>query len=228
MLSPIDYLGHVRDLNLKSSAVNMDWIWQDDRRAREFVEEYVGGTEFEYQSPLDCALARSFDDDDDDDERYLRQGHHALIYREAVWCLSNPILEQLQSLTIPVSEIGRYRPVVGRLRSLKNFSGDDDGVGVVHEIRIRKEAALRATVEFVKDHGRLFSGRLKKANFSSFWGYGYESWPHDVEFELFEVLPPLAGIATLHAFNLAQCMAHPLATDISQVEAVTLTRHPDS
>ncbi|KAF9087023.1 hypothetical protein BGX23_008407, partial [Mortierella sp. AD031] len=124
-LPPLDYLGHIRHLNMDRWVIDIDRLWPCKRSyhsgkippPREIME-LVQWDEFERM----CNLARilptylsSFDRD-----WLLRQHFLVMLFREATWALSNPILEQLQSLTIPISLIDKYLGAVDRLGRLES------------------------------------------------------------------------------------------------------------
>ncbi|KAG0201498.1 hypothetical protein BGX33_010274 [Mortierella sp. NVP41] len=237
MPSSIDYLGHVRHLNMKKWAIDMNKIWSRDRLTLRFFQEYVKGTEFERQSPLDRFLTRNINDDD-----FLQRAHHDMLYREATWSLAHPILEQLQSLTIPLYDINRYRILIDRLMRLNSvrFLMDDlfdypemfdvmSDNDYMNQVRTRKETVFRSAVEFVKNHLRLFPDQLRNATFfdGRFWYYS-QTCPETVQFEIFEILPPPVKITALTTPKIPQFMFHSLTMDVSNVDRVFLDPFPNN
>ncbi|KAG0210524.1 hypothetical protein BGX33_004841 [Mortierella sp. NVP41] len=105
-------------------------------------------------------------------ETYVLQCFYKIIlYRETIWTLAAPVLDQLESLTIPLSDTHRYHGVIdslGRLGPIQFILDElfDNGIelneGQVDEpTQLRKAEAMRAMVQFVEDHARRFQGRLK-------------------------------------------------------------------
>lgn len=98
---------------------------------------------------------------------YRRFYRQIIIFRKTFWTLANPILEQLRSLTIPLSLIERYLTVVDRLECLDTvdfladivYSLNDEDIDEAS--RARRAADWRAAIGFVQHHTRLFKGVLQ-------------------------------------------------------------------
>ncbi|KAG0063038.1 hypothetical protein BGZ90_002852 [Linnemannia elongata] len=177
---------------------------------------------------------------------YVRRFHPELIRfhhfwvtlnREANWALARPILGQLRTLTIPTSDIGRYLSVVGRLAQLECVQFRLDEASVFEASRLgniptpeaieftrvnkeHKDAVKRDVVRFVEELTRNFPGSLKTVMFTDagFWPWIQQSFPDEVQFEVFRLLPPLVRPTQLTPFNWLQFAAHPLETDLEQVK----------
>ncbi|KAF9181399.1 hypothetical protein BGZ50_005527 [Haplosporangium sp. Z 11] len=93
------------------------------------------------------------------------QFRKTILYYEVCWSIASPILEQLESLTIPLVDVWRYLDSVRRLGQLecvrfnldKTFSRNFNN----RIVRERADGAIQAMVLFVKEHRRLFKDRLK-------------------------------------------------------------------
>ena len=93
-----------------------------------------------------------------------------VVHREVIWTLASPKLDQLVSLSMPLSDTRRYHDVVARLGKLEFIHAVVD---LYYECgccgydlpsaknRPCRDEAMRGLVEFVKDHNQLFPGRLK-------------------------------------------------------------------
>ncbi|KAG0319263.1 hypothetical protein BGZ97_002497 [Linnemannia gamsii] len=88
-----------------------------------------------------------------------------VIYRELIWTLQNPILEQLESLTIPMSDVRRYQDVVHRLENLKRVHIIEDlwyGCGQCGHRescaykKSNSSVANKTLVHFLDDHAQFF------------------------------------------------------------------------
>ncbi|KAF9136030.1 hypothetical protein BGW39_007993 [Mortierella sp. 14UC] len=150
--------------------------------------------------------------------------YQILFFQEASWALAQPVLEQLQSLTIPYSTIGRYleSPSMFRLERLERVHFIFD---VLWEDDEQGKDGLIPMVKFVQEHTRLFPGVLKSVTSSdaSLWDsedYGSTvKCPASVQIEINRMLPALripTSLATIT--SLLQLLAHPDTTDLSRVE----------
>ncbi|KAG0050414.1 hypothetical protein BGZ89_003847 [Linnemannia elongata] len=131
----------------------------------------------------------------------IQEYYHNVLYREATWSLAEPILEQLESLSFPISDIRRYLLIVGRLVRLARVHVHLDMVfyceccdesNIAQEPRrMRKKRAFHDLIQFVEAHVRLFPGCLKTVTTSDacFWEEGSQSCPAEVEYEIYKMLP---------------------------------------
>ncbi|KAF8937733.1 hypothetical protein BGZ47_008877 [Haplosporangium gracile] len=220
--SSVDYMCHIRHLTMEKWSIDMEKIWPEEGKTHFSMtfQEYVEQDKDEQQR---CSNLKGFS---------LRMHYHFLLYQEAVWGLANPILEQLQSLYIPIMDTNRYLGVVGRLVRLERVQFNlDDLTESSQSIQIlsagdsskstgsRLQEHFRTAVAFVKEHVRLFPDRLKTATLSErpSWDGPPRDGRQEVQFEILQILPPLHGITQLTRSNLRQFQAHPLATDVSRV-----------
>ena len=121
--------------------------------------------------------------------------HKTILYYEVCWSITNPILEQLKSLTIPLVDVWRYLDSVRRLGQLEcvrfnldqSFSRDFNN----NTVRDRADRATQAMVLFVKEHKRLFKDRLKivHVNDVGMWGCGSYQCPPEIQLEIIKLVP---------------------------------------
>ncbi|KAH7038647.1 hypothetical protein BKA57DRAFT_473822 [Linnemannia elongata] len=227
--SSLNYFAHIRHLNLDVGAMDpLQPLSQEDWRSEQM---YFLSNEFS-QLRRSHHLARAYAD-----LLYHQQGpvsihRRLLLYREVTWLFANNVLEQLQSLTIPLSDIKRYINIVCRMGSLEHIRylldeawthpviKNSDGTEVTDA---RKEEVLSLAVQLVKDHARLFPRRLRKVsscNWDKQIGFLRQSIPKDVQLEIFRMLPPVQRMKSLTGDNWLQLTAHPEATDLRFLETL--------
>ncbi|KAF9902302.1 hypothetical protein EC991_005042 [Linnemannia zychae] len=161
--SPFDYLAYIRHLNLDI----------------EHVDPQYGPTRrFSYRpSPQkETALKVHFAAYDDifmSQSKIRGRYEGAIIYWEVTWSIANPILEQLESLTIPLADIKRYMDAINRLGQLETvrFNLDDslrpqykaaNGPHYVASDHMIK--SMQTMVPFIKEHQSLFKDKLKSVS----------------------------------------------------------------
>ncbi|KFH71416.1 hypothetical protein MVEG_01715 [Podila verticillata NRRL 6337] len=100
------------------------------------------------------------------------------LHTETTWVLCGPILEQLQGIVIPVSDIDRYFDEVHRLSSLQSvtfqldgysgwFHGDvseltEEGLHRLGRRKVKRVKDLETAVKFIQTHAATFRGTLKQ------------------------------------------------------------------
>ncbi|KAF9929517.1 hypothetical protein FBU30_001487 [Linnemannia zychae] len=218
-ISSFGMLDYVKNLDLKPAAFssciseknmveenNADYVKQ---RMNRLPEPYINGLFERCILPWQC--------------------HRAVAYQELMWTLSNPILEQLESLCIPLSDIHRYHEVIGRLSRLEEvfFVLDD-----IYDRRIRTSypsvlglrhnKAMQDIILFVEEHTRLFKGCLKITNGVNpdLFRYVNNSIDQETENKLCSLLPPLQHLTSFSHNNWTHFMKHPMETDLSKVEHI--------
>ncbi|KAK3808105.1 MAG: LOW QUALITY PROTEIN: hypothetical protein JOS17DRAFT_766172 [Linnemannia elongata] len=152
--------------------------------------------------------------------------------RELVWTLATPILEQLESLSIPLSDIARYRLAIDRLPRLEHvrFVLDvvyDDTPSEGPTNHMSQNDAMQAVVQFVEEHTRVFRGRLKSVQgaHSETGIYLGNTITDDAHRQMYRLLPPIQQPQTISKNNWDQLMVHPWATDLAHVVRICgLTR----
>ncbi|KAF9909876.1 hypothetical protein EC991_007866 [Linnemannia zychae] len=155
-----------------------------------------------------------------------------ILRREVTWAIAQPILEQLQSLMIPVSDLDRYADAVERLSSLEHIRFYADDIHRLHRFstdefarqsQVRMKQVMSTMLEFIKEHVRLFHGRLKSVQFYSKSNPRLMEtrFPLETQQDILRLLPPLHGLTSLGPHNWMHFACHPLSTQIDHV--VTLT-----
>ncbi|KAG0071420.1 hypothetical protein BGZ90_012260 [Linnemannia elongata] len=151
-----------------------------------------------------------------------------ILLREATWALASLILDQLESLTLPLSDIGRYRAVIerfGRLERLCFFQDEVYVSGVRYNYTpssMRGDAAMQAMVQFVKEHVRLFPGRLKTVTSHTFtWAtYIRHYFPEGIQLQIYRALPPPSAQALINKDNYLPTLAHVRTVDLGLVQDI--------
>lgn len=166
-----------------------------------------------------------------------------ILRREVTWAIAGPILEQLQSLVIPVSDIGKYRGAIGRLLNLEQvrFSldepfdyGEEYNSDLTPEFvaitQRRKADAMAAMVAFVKEHTQLFPNRLLFVTCTNGVVFNFEEQecPEETLFEIARLLPPLPPPFYLNEHNWIRFTIAPLRIDLGAVESVVFPMEPQS
>ena len=221
--SPLDYLAHVRHLNMDNSFSLTMGCSVVDRNIPPEQLAYIRTEEFKNRYRSNQFINHSSFDNNRD---ILQHFFHVVLRQEAVWCLAHPILEQLQSFTIPfMSTIKQYHEVVDRLRSLVTIRFDMsvyyDWYG--QEFPPRKgsynDVVTQDMVRFVQAHALVCKGRLKSVVCLEFLQYsmlGHE-YAEVIRRDIYQLLPPLSKPTRLTKENWAQFSAHPESTDLTRV-----------
>ncbi|KAG0309197.1 hypothetical protein BGZ97_013135 [Linnemannia gamsii] len=178
-------------------------------------------------------MAAAYADFISSDKGHLHLYRQVLLYRETTWLLAEPIMEQLQSLTIPLSDIKRYISIVCRMESLEHIRYLMDELWTHPVIRnsntaaetdARKEEVLSIAVQMVKDHVRLFPRRLRmfsSCNRDKRLSIFGQAIPKSVQLEIFRMLPPLQRMRSLTGDAWIQLAAHPEATDLQYLHTLS-------
>ncbi|KAG0282049.1 hypothetical protein BGZ96_000885 [Linnemannia gamsii] len=231
-----DYLSYVRYLHPPLFGQE-PLIFRPDKEYT--VEElaYLQGEGYSRLRQSICVLPTYVSSYSSENE-FLRDLHKTILYRETVWSLAFPILDQLESLTIPLSDIDRYVEAIDRLGRLERIDVCidevyEDGNRLVDEpTRQCKEKAMGTLLHFVENHGRLFVGRLRAVNIGDrlmvnkqyiapIWRRGYETDFEDVQLQIHRLLPPMPPPTILNESNWARLMMNPLTTNLRYVEQIT-------
>ncbi|KAF9118964.1 hypothetical protein BGW39_000708 [Mortierella sp. 14UC] len=235
--SSLDYLGQIRYLHFCKWQIELERIWPENGRIR-------GQTSFKryIRDNVTEQTHSSFFKTD------LREHYNDLLYQQALWALANPILEQLQSFHIPIYDVSRYLTVIKRLPKLEKIRfvmwelfdypasvGTPSSPSFAQAAAAYKQQLLRSIVDFIKEHARLFPGRLRKVDLfgeksvladDGFWQGTPEGCQEAIQFELYDILPPLTVCGVLKNEELEQCLAHPLLANFGQVEEVIMGPPP--
>ncbi|KAF9083126.1 hypothetical protein BGX23_011762 [Mortierella sp. AD031] len=232
--SPLDYLAHVHHLQVSYICLEVDCNWKigrahdPDRRLVDFAKS----DEFAkiYRSD---PLSPGYGDDTllDDTHRY----YHRILQHEALWALAYPILEQLQSLTIHrMWSIQHFLKLIHRLGNLEcvHFDMTDSSnpcLGRVDEFAGEcSDAGVQDIVRFVREHARLFKGRLKSVTTMQEDAFHMSRGiTKDVQMEIYHILPPIANLVYLGRHYWPRLLAHPHTTDLTRVEMLSGENLPD-
>lgn len=155
-----------------------------------------------------------------------------LVDREAIWALATPIFGQLESLTIPLSDVRRYVEVVDRLESLERIHVLVDLVFECYRcgygqhgstVKPCKVEAMKDVEQLVKSHTQRFpGGRLKDVTSSQprpeYVGAQYVPADFDSA-SIYQLLPPPSKPLLISRINWPRIVFHLQTTDLSHVQA---------
>ncbi|KAH7038715.1 hypothetical protein BKA57DRAFT_474032 [Linnemannia elongata] len=155
-----------------------------------------------------------------------------LVDREAIWALATPIFEQLESITIPFSDVRRYVEVVDRLENLERIHVMVDLVFECYSCghgqlgsreKPCKTEAMKDVEQLVKSHTQRFpGGRLKEVTSSQprpdYVGGQYVPADFDSA-SIFQLLPPPLKPLIISRNNWSRIAFHLQTTDLSHVQA---------
>ncbi|KAK3831576.1 MAG: hypothetical protein J3R72DRAFT_495533 [Linnemannia gamsii] len=238
--SPLGYPSYIRHLTPHPWHVGP---YKHRWRVPPEAQSYVQGQEFESQCPMDL-WSPSFFEKCPTREDFLRQVFPFVLVREVCWALTSPILEQLQSLVVPVSCIERYLAVVSRLESLQRVRFLMDETYGFHPnkcfedfvspqygtaIRAREVKVSQGIVRFVQDHAQFFKDQLTDVSYVHDGGVGtgrYDFYYKDAQQEILRLLPPLHRPVVISEDNMIHLAAHPFSTNMAHVKRISITK-PD-
>ncbi|KAF9130236.1 hypothetical protein BGX30_013593 [Mortierella sp. GBA39] len=250
---PLNYLGHLRCLDFPMDMFTNSILRKRDQLSEDEVA-YLEGDEFWSQclvgnnSMTPGTDSSSMNPDDDNNsmnpsdlkERLNRRRKElawyfweAGLYRDTLWTLSAPVLDQLEELSFPLSDIYRWTGVVGRLGRLETLRfvldeipPDKSSTDLVIDdeaTRLYKNEAMQALVHFVSEHTRIFKGRLQTVNTypQQHWSrYFDQPWYPDFWMQIYRLLPPMNRPTFLSRENFMRLLAHPEMTDLGCVKEV--------
>ncbi|KAG0319265.1 hypothetical protein BGZ97_002499, partial [Linnemannia gamsii] len=219
-----DYLSHVRHINQARCGAGKYGFWpaNDSLSTEEsaYIEEH--SDEVVTVAPDFAKLLHG--------KRHLFYFHYLSLLRETTWALANPILDQLESLTVSLSDICRYQRVVDRLGRLESICFLQDeiyqcGDTIDEGPRVRREKAMRAMVEFVEAHARKFPGGLKDVNLETIMSsLGFHVYyPDEIRLQVYRALSPPTKLTILDRNNYLPILAHPQTVDLGHVEQIVQT-----
>ncbi|KAF9304484.1 hypothetical protein BGZ74_001444 [Mortierella antarctica] len=235
---PIDYLSFVRhfnpqDQNSKSLLADLVTYVKMGPQLKSYVEEHKLAEKY---AALVLKLDLQWYPYDDNEEDPITIDFLTLdIHREATWALCSPILEQLQSIVIPLSDIGRYLDSIARFSSLSviTFKLDeycDNNEPVTGEEEIKKLRGLKekrkqdleSAVKFVQLHIGMFR-TLKQVlcpTTRSSWQFTPQSCPEEYLDRMLECLPTLIDPAELVNDNWKQFISKAEQTNLEFVKKI--------
>ncbi|KAF9135926.1 hypothetical protein BGX30_011393 [Mortierella sp. GBA39] len=206
------------------------------------IVDYLETPGFQSVTDLECLLP-SYIRRNIPDHYGLQAAFHVVLFRELNWTLANPILEQLQSMTIPVSDIKRYLGIIDRLCDLKQvwfhldvifeyYAGDIDLDGpedqeIWKETEVRKGEVTQDMIQFVRTHTQLFPGRLKSilCPDAGVWPSRRQTCPAVTMTQLVQALPALHNPLVINESNWTHFMASLSSTDLAHIQEVDCPLH---
>ncbi|KAK3804860.1 MAG: hypothetical protein JOS17DRAFT_769149 [Linnemannia elongata] len=239
-VSSLDYLAHIRQLDRRNLFPGLydpyDTLSSD-------LMSFILGTDFFTLAQLDL-LPPTYKDAFPDQGELCQLSLSRVINRTVYWTIAFPILEQLQVIILPISDIGRYLDNVGRLGSLRRVivsmdkvfeygqwdavdSEDLDRVQVWEALAVCKQEAMDKLVRFFREHTRMFSGCLQEVEYlpGDIGDLFFQECPEKVKLQVTGLLPPLLRPSVLNMGNWHQFFAHPEEVDLSCVESVESAPH---
>ena len=229
-----NFLKYVRHIYLiRSSFMRRSIGWYSSQDERDYSADqlqYIHSPEFWSLYPLSAMETHCHKHTNP--KRAAPLFYPILVDREAIWALASPIFEQLESLTIPLSEVHRYVEVVDRLENLERihvlvdlvFECYSCGYGH-HGSREKpcKAEAMKDVEKLVKSLTQRFPrGRLKDVTSSQprpeYVGAQYV--PADFNSaSIFQLLPPPSKPLVISRINWPRIAFHVQTTDLSHVQA---------
>lgn len=154
------------------------------------------------------------------------------------WTLCEPILEQIRSIDIPLSDIARYLAVVSRFQSLSfvNFVIDiavdyqpgaiarmaQQSPDLVQEFQQTTDQLFENAARFVEENVRLFGKQLRQVECPELYdGHYLQQYPKPIMTRIMRALPALDNPRHLHERNWLQFVFHLESTCLDNVRTVT-------
>ncbi|KFH71344.1 hypothetical protein MVEG_01644 [Podila verticillata NRRL 6337] len=161
------------------------------------------------------------------------------IHREATWILCQPVLEQLQSIAIPLSDIERYLESIARFPSLNSVtfkldeladiptSAQDTSQEAHQQLKHMQEKRLRdleSAIQFVQIHTTMFRGTLRHVYAHKDWcWFGYaQTCPDSFLNRMLELLPTLINPTELTSKNWKHFVAKVEQTNLEHVRMISV------
>lgn len=157
--------------------------------------------------------------------------------RDLTWALCSEV-ERVKSLSISLTDIGRYLPLVPRFKSLSNVNflldrkmkNTVDAVvltprqlKLLDQRREERTLHLDQMIAFVQEHQRFHHGVLRTASCERL--YFFEPCPTQYEQQLFRLLPTLVDPQFLNHKNWAHVVANIKEINLSAVRSIQLPEH---
>ncbi|KAG0368485.1 hypothetical protein BC939DRAFT_472524 [Gamsiella multidivaricata] len=157
---------------------------------------------------------------------------------QLTWALCSPVLEHIQSLVIPLSDIRRYASVIHQLKSLTDvtflldqklsypaFIGNqllEDNPRKHQAMESARTETLDEMVNFVRTHTRLFPRQLASANCpdNQNWPGNTQTCPKLYMDQLLNFLPSLNRPRVINRNTWTQFVSKIETTDLSELEVM--------
>lgn len=154
------------------------------------------------------------------------------------WTLCEPILEQIKSIDVPLSDIARYLAVVHRFQSLTfvNFVIDiavdyqpgamarmaQQSPDLVQEFQRTTNQLFESVARFVEENVRLFGKQLRQVECPDLYdGHHTQQYPKPIMTRIMRALPALDNPHHLHEKNWLQFVSHLESTCLDNVNIIT-------
>ncbi|OAQ32647.1 hypothetical protein K457DRAFT_153481 [Linnemannia elongata AG-77] len=217
----VNHLRHIRNVNLNKATFSRystsGYLNKDQQPYSAEVLNYIHSPEFMSSWPstgIDSACSRH-----SDPTSLSLALFPIVVYREVIWALASPHLNQMVSLSMPLSDTRRYLDVVARLGKL-------EFIHVVVDLQTKnrpcRDEAMQVLVQLVKDHRQRFPGRLKTVTSSEVLAMWSALWSRSIEIENVEIqrmLPPYQPQA-LNCTNWPRIAPFLESTDFSRVRDI--------
>ncbi|KAF9119889.1 hypothetical protein BGW39_011845 [Mortierella sp. 14UC] len=235
--SSLNYLHQIRHLNIDVGAMEYHTTLSPEEHESE--QAYFLSNEFD-QHCQPYHISPAYANILYPKQKLFQLYRQVLLYREVTWMLADPILEQLQSLTFPVSDIKRYLAIVSRMESLEQIRFLLDEVWThpvitnsdsAAETQARKDDVLSMTIQLIQKHTGMFPRRLKMVSSCSRdkrVGKSGLALPRHIQLVIFSILPPAQRLTTLTEDNWMQLLAHPETTDLRYLRTLRCTLLPEA
>ncbi|KAG0362101.1 hypothetical protein BG005_006596 [Podila minutissima] len=160
------------------------------------------------------------------------------MFRETSWVLCAPILEQLKSIVIPLSDVGRYLDNVHRFPSLTSVTIKMDDLGDIADYAVqsldlvdllkaqqwmeKRRQDLESAVQFVQRHTVIFRGTLKEVfvPLDGSWNSHVQACPASYLTRMLDYVQSLIDPKELNDDNLSQFAAKIEATNVEHVQSI--------
>ncbi|KAG0205783.1 hypothetical protein BGX33_007742 [Mortierella sp. NVP41] len=233
--SGIDYLRYLRHFypdSVNHALFRNFKVYKENTRLKEYVR--VKGYEKQFRDQELDLESNPYEDSSALIVRYLS----IPLRNQLTWALCSPILEKIQRMTIPLSDLARYQSVIHRLTSLAHikFKMDQkishsrfitqqlqqDNPEYLEQRRQIKVALMESMVEFVRDHTERFPHILLEADCpqDNTWAGARQIAPQTYIEQFQAYLPSLIRPTVLDKTNWSQFLAKTDTTDLRQVQTV--------
>ncbi|KAF9147347.1 hypothetical protein BG015_011036, partial [Linnemannia schmuckeri] len=239
--SPLNYMVHLRylDLGRWSEAIPLFAYFSSPP---DHILDYLNTPEFHSIAGLDRLLP-SYIRRNLPDQYGVQAAFRVVLFRELSWTLAYPLFKQLQSLTIPVSDIKRYLEIIDQLCNLEQvwfhldvifeYYVGDIGLDDPEDQEIwkvagaRKEEIKQDMIQFVGSHAELFHGRLKSVLCpdAEAWPSMRQSCPAETLAQLVQALPALHNPTVINESNWMHFVASLSSTNLAHIQEVDCPLH---
>lgn len=244
----IKYLEYLRHFDLTQNLVNLTSPKKDTLDTFPRLSRYVDQQEMKQKYSTvrqQIPYIWSMDIVQSNEEDDIISNLNMRIRQEMSWVLCHPILDQLQSIAIPVSNLDPYLDAMDRLTSLGSivFVLDDllqpeeqlldpsteDYVEKMRPIRAKRDRILGLMVEFVRTHTTRYKEVLRQVQCpgNNSWTDQYQTCPEGHISQILACLPALDHPNELSEHNWAHFITNYHKTNLGYVERIVLKSQVD-